>query len=143
MRTLQSISIFALAAAAISGCSTTPTTSLEPSRLLIGCWEGKDYQPVLGQSAKWLMQRRSDGTFDIEFRAQGQPPQRETGRWRVEGTTYTTVTLTIDDEPVDVRDPQFTDVYQLKDLSANSMTYFHSKMNMTFQSIKVACPSDA
>jgi hypothetical protein len=143
MRTPQSISIVALVGAALSGCSTTPTAQLEPSKLLIGCWEGKDFQPVLGQSARWLMQRRIDGTFDIEFKAQGQPPQRETGRWSVEGTTYTTVTLTIDKRPVDVRDPQFTDVYQLKDLSANSMTYFHPKMNMTFHSIKVACPSDA
>jgi hypothetical protein len=143
MRSLQFFPIFTLVITVISGCSTTPAVSLEPTKLLIGCWEGKDYQPVLGQSAKWLMQRRSDGTFDIEFRAEGQPPQRETGKWSVEGKTYTTITLTIDNEPVNVRDPQFTDVYELKNLSAQSMTYFHPKMNVTFQSIKVACPSDA
>lgn len=143
MRILQSISIVALAVAVVSGCSTTPALNLEPRKLLIGCWEGKDFQPVLGQSAKWLMHRRSDGTFDIEFRTEGQPPQRETGRWSVKDTTYTTITLTIDNEPVDIRDPQFTDVYQLKNLTAESMTYFHPKMNMTFQSVKVACPGDA
>lgn len=143
MQPLKALAIIALSIAMVSGCSTNAVVALEPSKILVGCWEGRDFQPVLGTSAKWLMQRRADGTFDIEFRTPGRPPQRETGRWSVEGSTYTTITLTVDNEPVDVRDPQFTDIYQLKDLSAHSMTYFHRKMNMTFQSIKVACPRDA
>jgi hypothetical protein len=143
MQPRKALAIITLSIAIVVGCSTTSVVPLEPTKILVGCWEGKDFQPVFGASAKWLMQRRTDGTFDIEFKAPGKPPQRETGRWSVEGRTYTTITLTIDNEPVDVRDPQFTDVYQLKDLSASSMTYFHPKMNMTFQSIKIACPSDA
>jgi hypothetical protein len=143
MQTCKALAIISFSAALVSGCSSDAIVTVDPTKTLVGCWEGNDYQPVLGASAKWLIQRRADGTFDIEFTAAGKTPQRESGRWRVEGRTYTTTTLAIGSESVDIKDPQFTDVYQLKDLSPNAMTYFHVKMNLTFQSIKVACPSDA
>lgn len=88
------------------------------------------------------MRREEGGSFEIEFRASGRTVQREAGRWRVDGETYTTLTMLVDGEPVDVLDPQFTDVYLLRDVTPTSMTYFHSGMNVTFQSTKVACPDD-
>lgn len=142
MRNLQSLLVIALSVTVVSGCSTTPAIRLEPGKMLIGCWEGSSFQPFFQQSAKWLIQRRPNGTFDVVFSAQGRPAQRETGRWRVEGMTYKTSTLTVNGIPVDSRDPQYTDTYELKDLSADSMTYFHTKANMTFQATKVACPAE-
>lgn len=143
MQVIRSIAIVTLGVSALLGCTAGPVVVADPSKLLIGCWEGKDFQPVLGQTAQWMMQRRSDGSFEIEFRSTGRRPQREAGKWKVEGNTYTTMTLTINGSPVDVRDPQFTDVYELRDLTADSMAYFHAKANVTFRSIKVACPGGA
>jgi hypothetical protein len=89
------------------------------------------------------MQRRADGTFEIEFRLPNRRTQRETGRWKVEGRTYTTVTLSIDGKAVDAGDPRFTDVYILEDLKPDSMSYFHPKMNLKFKSIRVSCPNES
>lgn len=128
--------------AASAACTSVPDAPANPGYALVGCWQGQDYQPLLGQKATWLMRREEGGAFEIEFRASGQTVQREAGRWRVDGETYTTLTMFVDDEPVDVLDPQFTDVYLLRDVTPTSMTYFHSGMNVTFQSNKVACPDD-
>lgn len=141
--TLPPRTLIALSLAALAGCATPHGGAPTGSQVLSGCWEGRDYQPVLGQRAAWRMNRRSDGSFEIEFRAAGGAPQRETGRWRVDGSTYTTITLTVDEEPVDPQDPQFTDVYQLMKVSADSMIYLHRGLNMSFRSVRVACPGDA
>jgi hypothetical protein len=129
--------------AALGACQSVPHTSNDAAYMLIGCWQGHDYQPVLGQSATWLMQRKPDGTFQIEFHSSSQPIQREAGRWKVDGEKYTTITMSIDGVPVDARDPQFTDIYLLREVTAESMTYFHARMNITFKSKKVACQNNA
>lgn len=94
---------------------------------------------MLGQTTTWLIQRKSDRTFQIEFGAPGEANQRETGRWAVDGQTYTTITSTINGKAIEPLGRQFTDVYLLRDVTSNSMTYYHVRMNLTFKSVKVAC----
>jgi hypothetical protein len=128
----------------LAACTTSPAVhQIEPEKLLVGCWSGYDYQPVFGQSALWQMHRRVDGTFKIEFRSPILPVQIETGKWKVVENTYTTLTLAVNGNPVDVTDPQFTDKYVLKELTPTSITYFHAGANQTFRSNKIACPGDA
>ena len=93
---------------------------------------------------KWLMNRRADGTFTIEFRARDGAVQREEGTWRDEGSNYTTVTMKINCEPVDQNDPQFTDTYEIRSFANGGMAYYHARMNITFKAQQVECPkSDA
>ena len=142
MRTSGICAGISLSVLAIAGCATAPDGNRDLAKLMVGCWEGRDFQPVFDRHASWFLQRHADGTFEIEFRVPGQPPQRETGSWRVAGATYTTVTTTVDDQPVDLHDPHFTDVYELGDVSARSMAYSHPASGMNFQSSRVACPAD-
>ena len=133
----------ALLCVGFSSCNTTTKSEGQQSRL-VGCWLGEDFQPVMGESAKWLMHRKLDGTFEIEFRSRDGTVQREEGTWVDQGSRYTTVTLRIDGEPVDVNDPQFTDTYEIRSVTAGFMEYHHTSMNITFKAQKVQCPkSDA
>jgi hypothetical protein len=107
---------------------------------LVGCWQGEDFQPVLQKKAEWLMNRKPDGSFIIVFATLERGPiQREEGRWTHKDGKYTTVTTKIEDKPIDVSDPQYTDIYEVKMLDANFMTYHSTRMNLTFTSKKVAC----
>ena len=108
---------------------------------LVGCWSGEDYQPALRQTTRWLIQRNADQTFQIEFGVPGAPPQREIGRWSANGSTYTTVTTSINGEAVEPFDPSYTDTYVLRDVTANSVTYYQSQRKLTFKSVRVACPA--
>jgi hypothetical protein len=139
LNSLQTLSA-AMLAAALGACSPPSTAPVIPAHGLIGCWQGQDYQPVVGETSTWLMQRKQDGTFQIEFRTPSRPAQHETGLWKVDGQIYTTVTMTINGKPVDLDDPQFTDAYLLREVAPVSMAYHHSRMNVTFRSTKVACP---
>ncbi|WP_440224820.1 hypothetical protein ACQQ2N_06170 [Dokdonella sp. MW10] len=106
---------------------------------LTGCWLGEDFQPVLSQRAKWVMNRRADGTFSITFIPEDGPVQREEGTWSQHGKSYTTVTTTIDGRPVDVQDPIFTDTYDTRWLDNDVMESHHKKANMVFKSRKMPC----
>ena len=124
----------------LAGCSSTPPTASSVRSSLEGCWYGEDYQPVFRARSGWLMNRKADGTFSIEFRAVGSGPhtaiQTEGGRWGYADGKYTTVTTVIDGKAVE---PPYVDDYELKSISDSQMTYYHAEMNMTFTSRRVAC----
>ncbi len=86
------------------------------------------------------MNRHTDGTFEIAFGAPPKRPHRESGQWKVQGDAYMTITLTVDGNPVDPRDPQYVDLYKLQDLTSNSMSYLHLRSNILFKSIRIPCP---
>jgi hypothetical protein len=126
----------------LSACASVPNVSVQIDPL-VGCWYGEDFQPVLQRKAAWLMNRRADGSFTIEFATVGQGKQLriqvEEGRWSHENDTYTTVTTKVGGESLDTIDPQFTDVYEITLLADGVMSYYHPKMKMAFTSKKVSC----
>lgn len=127
---------------ALAGCEADfPRPSANDP--LVGCWSGEDFQPVLQREAIWFMNRRPNGTFTIEFttteRGDVLPIQTEEGRWSHKDSTYTTLTLKIAGHPVESKDPQYTDIYEVKSVSDRVFTYYHAKTNLTFTSKKVAC----
>ena len=127
-----------LVAAALASCAQTGRHDERQNRL-VGCWRGEGYQPIVGRSTEWLMNRRSDGTFTIEFRLRYGFVQIEEGTWLDLGTTYVTHTLKIDGEPVDGNDPEFMDTYELRSVTDEGMEYYHLRTHITFKSQKVAC----
>jgi hypothetical protein len=119
-------------------CSTAPTPTTDRAAL-IGCWAGEDFQPALGQSAQWVMNRRANGTFSIEFKSSDGSIQPEEGTWAQSGNGYTTVTTKIGGDPVDTNDPQFTDTYEVRSAAGGVMEYYHAKANIVFKARRVAC----
>ncbi len=92
----------------------------------------------------WLMNRREDGTFTIEFRTvkagSRLPIQTEEGRWKYQDGRYTTITTIVKGKAVD---PHYVDEYELKSLSENEMTYYHLGIKQTFSSKRVGCDYQA
>ena len=147
----------------ISGCShTPPTTGLDRSRLE-GCWYGEDYQPAIQNRAGWLINRKADGTFSIEFRTVGSGShiatrtetdgtisieirmvgsgshiviQTESGHWAYSDGKYRVITSVIDGKAVE---PPHVDDYVLKSISDTQMTYYHVGKKITFTSKRVGC----
>lgn len=129
----------------LAACSHVPSTKASSAPAssaseFIGCWHGEDYQPVLRQSATWLMDRKQDGTFKIEFWSWSTSgslgKQTELGRWTTKGNTYTTVTTEIDGEVI--KDP-YVDDYEVRSFDGTEMVYFHSRSGLIFKSKKVSC----
>ena len=142
----HTLALLSSALALFAGCSSDlPKPS--PNDPLIGCWSGEDFQPVLQRKAGWFMNRRPEGIFTIEFAATERgvalPIQTEEGRWTHHDGTYTTVTTRISGNPVDSKDPQYTDVYEVKSVAGGVMTYYHAKTKLTFTSKKVPCERGA
>ena len=135
-----------LASIALGAC-TADLPKPNPSDPLVGCWAGEDFQPVFQRRAKWFMNRKSDGTFSIDFAANERgvdlPIQIEEGKWNHKDGMYTTLTLRVAGSSVDAKDPQYTDTYEVKSVVDGVFTYFHPKMKLTFSSKKVACERSA
>jgi hypothetical protein len=114
---------------------------------LIGCWSGEDYQPVTQKRMVWFMQRRSDGTFTIEFTPTERGPsassQTEEGIWTHANGKYTTITQRIAGRAVGTRDPHFTDEYDVSSQSDGTLRYQHRRAQVTFTSKKVPCDPSA
>ena len=126
-----------------AGCASPNLIKQEPVDHLVGCWYGEDYQPVFQRKAGWLMNRKSDGTFTIEFRTVERglhlPIQTEEGRWTYQNGKYTTATTNVAGESIDTSDPQYTDEYEVMSLSDTEMIYYHPGVKQTFVSKKVVC----
>ena len=142
----------ACASMALSACSSLDAGSTAPavtrsvdSRGLLGCWQGANDRTGAGTGTgtgvgpAWRIERKPDQTFRIEFAVPGGPPQQETGRWAVEGTTYTTVTVAINGKPVEPFDPGYTDRYELREVAGDSVTLYNTRSHSTFKSVRVAC----
>src|SRR5204863_110263 len=123
----------------MAGCAFPKADLPDP---LVGCWYGEDYQPVFQRKASWLMNRRADGTFIIEFRTielgLRLPVQTEEGRWTHKDGKYTTFTTKVAGEEVDTSDLHYTDEYEVRSLNDIEMTYYHPGVKQTFTSKKVA-----
>ncbi len=117
-----------------------PASSPPAAAGIDGCWRASGYQPGLGRSDSWLMNRHQDGTFEITFTETGpRIAHHESGRWRFDGKIYATLTLVVDGKPVDARDPAYVDVYRLSDVTADAMSYVHVRTNTAYRSIRVPC----
>ena len=129
------------------GCSTvTPSNSATPTtQALEGKWFGEAFQPALNTKAKWLMNRRNDGTFHITFAKYDSKQkliskQTEEGTWSYQAYLYATATTKIDGEVVDVKDESYQDLYEIEDFTDGVMKYRHFKSGQLFQSKRV--PND-
>lgn len=128
--------------AACSHVSSTRSSSgpSSPAYEFVGCWHGEDFQPVLRQSASWLMNRKQDGTFQIDFWSWSSSgslvKQTELGRWSGNGNTYTTVTTEINGESL--KEP-YIDEYEIRSFDGTEMVYVQTKAELTFRSKKVSC----
>ncbi len=123
---------------ALVSCGKTKALD-EQSSSLLGCWSGDDFQPVLGQTTMWLMERRSDGTFRVEFQPKDGKLQIEEGTWRHKGSSYTTATSEINGKLVDASNPIYADEYEIKLLANGFMEYHHTRMKVNFKARKVEC----
>ena len=125
------------------GCASPTLLRPEIHDRLIGCWYGEEYQPVLQRRAGWLMNRKLNGTFTIEFRTLERghqlPNQTEEGYWAYRDGKYITKTTKVAGEAIDTADPQYSDEYDIQSLSENEMTYYHSGVKQTFKSKRVSC----
>ena len=131
--------------AQLTGCASPPqpansTSSAASTSEWIGCWYGEDFQPVMGQSSSWLMNRKSNGTFEIEFWSWAPTGklnrQTEAGRWTSTKENYTTVTTAIDGN---LLQKSYADSYEIRSFNGNEVVYFHSQAKLTFKSRKVDC----
>lgn len=126
----------------LSGCASFPGQS-KARDALVGCWYGEDTQANLEPRVDWLMNRKQDGTFTVEFRAressQNLPIQTEEGYWWRNGDTYTTITTTVAGEKMDTSNPQYTDVYEIISKKNNEISYYHPETKQTFTAKKVSC----
>ena len=124
--------------AALVGCASIGTRETS----LAGRWYGEDFQPYLGGSAKWLMDRKPDGTYSVVFRRykdnQVIGEQRERGRWAFSNGMYTTLTQFMGDEPTDPKDKHFHDIYFVESFDGDEMTYKHVETGLMFKSKRVS-----
>jgi len=126
------------------GCSSVPPGPENTADHISGCWYGEDYQPLFGNKAGWLMNRKKDGTFSIEFRTvkagERLPIQTEFGEWKFENGKYITITKVVAGKIVT---PYYVDEYEIKSLGSSEMVYFHSGVKQEFSSKRVSCDYQA
>ena len=131
--------------AQLAACTHTPSTqtgniAASSGSELVGCWHGEDYQPAMRQSAAWLMNRKQDGTFNVDFWSWSSSgrlnKQAEAGRWISSREIYTTITTEIDGQ---VLQESYVDDYEIRSFDGTDMAYFHVKAGLTFKSKKVSC----
>lgn len=139
-RTLRATCLVVLAPI-LAACAQSDVPKIERDAL-VGYWAGEDYQPALQRKASWLMNRKPDGTFKIEFHVR-QPDgsvstQIEEGVWMLVDGLYRTVTNRINDRPVDGSKPQFTDEYEVRVINQTEMSYYHLRAKQVFKSKKVS-----
>ncbi|MDH3595982.1 MAG: hypothetical protein OEM93_14155 [Rhodospirillales bacterium] len=114
-------------------CANEPATAASP---LEGSWFGERGEPGTGHLIQWLVHRRSDGTYTIEFhiyRDCSQPEiWLETGVWRFSKNLYFTMTLEVDGTPTDVDNPFYQDTYRVEGITPTEMRYTHLKSGRAY-----------
>lgn len=101
----------------------------------VGRWMGNQYVEGRDFTQQWVMDRREDGTFTIEFSINdGFTIQRqtETGTWSYANCLYKTVTLTVGGYS-----SHYTDAYHVRALSDAFMEYVHVASGRVYQSFRV------
>jgi hypothetical protein len=114
-------------------CANEPATAASP---LEGSWFGERAEPGTGDLIQWLVHRRSDGTYTIEFhvyRDCNLPDiWREAGIWRFSENLYFTVTLEVAGTPTDVNNPFYQDTYRVESITPTEMRYTHLKSGRAY-----------
>lgn len=126
----------------VSLASAAPTGSIG-SNQFVGCWYGEDFQPLFHRKVGWFMNRRSDGTFTIEFRELGTddnlPFQTEAGPWRLVEGKYRTVTTHVDGTAVNLNVAHYWDEYEIVSVETNQISLLNVEMKREFSSTRVSC----
>jgi hypothetical protein len=131
--------IAALLAVALLGCASPGQRDANP---LVGRWYGERFQPYLGGDAKWLIDRRSDGTYTVTFRRyqDGRVVQehRERGRWVYMSGLYATWTQFLGESETDPKDEHFQDMYLIEIIANGEVKYKHIRTGLDFRAQRVA-----
>lgn len=119
-----------------------PASASAPSKVLLeGYWYGESYQPSLRETTQELIDRRADGTFEIEFRLYKHCTlafeEKEAGRWSLNGRIYHTDTLYVNGRAVDAKLPYYQDDYAIEKLEEGVFTSRHLKSGVRSTSRKV------
>jgi hypothetical protein len=117
----------------------------EKHDLFVGKWYEKENTDSGGVQES-ISEHFPDGTTRVEFRITengSSTRQTEYGVWGVSGNFYFTMTqgFISDDgqiEPADTRDASLYDVYEIVDLSVNSMTYKNVETGNVFTAKRVS-----
>ena len=134
------------ALALLSACSSQapPQLSNLPAEIpadLLGTWYGN--ASVMGETggvADVLTTQSSDGRFHSAFRVcrdSGVEAVTETGTWSVRGDIETSVTLTLDGQPVPPTD-YYVERYRLKRIDADNLEKTSLKEGKIFRSRRVS-----
>jgi len=106
-----------------------------------GYWYGEDYEQFPGIRTQWLNYRAPDGTFQVEFRRYHncmlELRQIESGRWFVEGATYTTITEWVDLTRLTPDDIHYVEIYDLVSVEPRTMEYRHERTGILFKARRV------
>lgn len=114
-------------------------------KTLIGKWYGK--QPIKGGGVhEWLVDRKSDGTYEIHFRhhkGNGSIESKvEIGQWGTSGNVYFTIyrasVLNGHVYPTSTSDPYHYDAYHILSLTENEFEYQHARTGGRFKVRKVS-----
>lgn len=116
---------------------STVVSQQPTNQSVAGLWFGEGYQPALQMSTTWLMNRKDDGTFRVDFRRYRDCvlvfQQVEEGRWKQDGLRYFTTTTSIDSQPFEA-----SDEYRIDEISTVTMRYTHLKSNNQFEARRIS-----
>lgn len=135
----------AAVALALAACGAPPSDSgpaagrIEPR--LVGTWYGNAYMAGDRETrGDALVTKTSDGRFSAAFRVCSEGvllAAKETGNWSVHGDILTTVTETLDGNPVP-RSDYYTEHYRLKWLTADQVEETDLKLGAVSRNRRVA-----
>jgi hypothetical protein len=107
----------------------------------VGRWTGSDPQQRPGTLVTWLQIRRSDGTFDIEFRHYDAcrlvERHFESGLWSVKGKWMQTISGFVNGEAMD---PPYVQEYEVQSVDGVLMRYRHTRTGINFVSRRTEGP---
>lgn len=107
----------------------------------VGRWTGSDPQQRPGTLVTWLQVRRSDGTFDIEFRHYDAcrliERHLESGLWSVKGRLMQTISGYVNGQAID---PPYVQEYEVQSIDAAQMRYRHTRTGINFLSRRTEGP---
>jgi len=103
--------------------------------LVTGDWQGEKFFEAENLKQIWRHVRRADGTFTITFYVdEGKTIDMiENGTWAIEGCVLTNSIREIGDERVDIEE-----VYQVNELTNESITYTSLRSGNTYSMVKVS-----
>ncbi|PHS70357.1 MAG: hypothetical protein COB23_04385 [Methylophaga sp.] len=124
---------FSLKSAAFQDESICPNY---PFDHLVGYWKGSKTYPSEDETQQWLVDRRADGTYTIEFTftyANGESYKSvEQGLWSYSGCLYSVIINNIDGSDV-----LYQEVYRVNSVDENKMKYTNYRTGTEFEVFRV------